>query len=108
MQVIDDTLQLPEMPPHLGVYLRNRVLTDAAAQPQAADIQRYLEEAVQEGSAELAAEATEFLQTYPDLRVGSVSHRGELSVLSADSNLGAATGSPGSIPLITSMIMVTS
>ena len=92
MQVIDDTLQLPEMPPHLGVYLRNRVLTDAAAQPQAADIQRYLEEAVQEGSAELAAEATEFLQTYPDLRVGSVSHRGELSVLSADSNLGAATG----------------
>ena len=92
MQIIDDTLQIPEMPPHLGVYLRNRVLTDAAAQPQAADIQRYLEEAVQEGSAELAAEATEFLQTYPDLRVGSVSHRGELSALSTDSNLGAATG----------------
>ena len=92
MQAIDDRLPLPEVPPHLGVYLRNRALTDTVEQPQAADIQRYLDEAVQEGSAELAAEAAEFLQTYPDLRVGSISQKGELSLLSADSRLGAATG----------------
>ena len=95
MEIIDDALQLPEVPPHLGVYLRNRALADASDatdQPQAADIQRYLDEALQEGSAELVAEATEFLQTYPDLRVGSVTHRGALSALSMDSRLGASTG----------------
>ena len=41
MEIIDDALQLPEVPPHLGVYLRNRALADASDatdQPQAADI----------------------------------------------------------------------
>lgn len=37
MEIIDDALQLPEVPPHLGVYLRNRALADAS---NAADLKR--------------------------------------------------------------------
>ena len=83
MDEIDSCGLLPDLPQHLGIYLRNRLTAVNDRAPNAHDVQEFLEDAIREGSAELASEATDYLHNHPDTHVGSREGRGALGQFSA-------------------------
>ena len=82
MDEIDSSGLLPDLPQHLGTYLRNRLTAVNDRAPTAHDVQEFLEDAIREGSAELASEATDYLHNHPDTHVGSREGRGALGQFS--------------------------
>ena len=82
MDEIDSSGLLPDLPQHLGTYLRNRLTAVNNRAPTAHDVQEFLEDAIREGSAELASEATDYLHNHPDTHVGSREGRGALGQFS--------------------------
>ncbi|CAL1147366.1 unnamed protein product [Cladocopium goreaui] len=82
MDEIDSSGLLPDLPQPLGTYLRNRLTAVNDRAPTAHDVQEFLEDAIREGSAELASEATDYLHNHPDTHVGSREGRGALGQFS--------------------------
>ena len=91
MDKIDSCGLLPDLPQHLGTYLRNRLTAVNDRAPNAHDVQEFLEDAIREGSAELASEATDYLHNHPATHVGSREGRGALG----NSQHTASTGTLG-------------
>lgn len=91
MQAVESSQALPAADGLLGTYLRNRILNLEGRDATPGDVQDFLEQALVEGSPELASAATAFLEQHPGDRVGSATSRGKLSPLTWASGLGSGT-----------------
>ena len=68
MQSVEDSGLVPDVPPTLACYLRNRLL-HTPGRPGPEDVQRALGDAVQRGAPELSVEAEAYLARVGDSRV---------------------------------------
>ena len=75
----------------LGTYLRNRILNLQGRSATPGDVQGFLEQAIVEGSPELASAATAFLEDHPGDRVGSTTGKGVLGPLRWVEGVGSGT-----------------
>lgn len=108
MQQVESSSVLPDAQGLLGTYLRNRILNLSDREATPADVQEFLEQAVVEGSPELAAAATEFLEQHPGERVGSSAGRAKLSPVTWEFGLGSGTLLTGKLGSGTSETSATS
>lgn len=88
---VEGSSVLPRAEGLLGTYLRNRILNLQGRSATPGDVQGFLEQAIVEGSPELASAATAFLEDHPGDRVGSTTGKGVLGPLRWVEGVGSGT-----------------